>query len=159
MGYGFPAAIGASMANPGRTVLCVTGDGSFQMCIQELATAIQEKVDVKVVIINNNYLGMVRQWQELFYSRTYSEVGLKWLPDFVKVAEAYGARGLRAGKPEEMRPVLEEGLGTPGLVVMDMIVAQEEGVFPMVPAGAALQEMVIDPPGEGEEEPEPRDLA
>jgi acetolactate synthase-1/2/3 large subunit len=159
MGYGFPAAIGAARANPEATVLCVTGDGSFQMCIQEMATAIQEQVGVKVVIINNNYLGMVRQWQELFYSRTYSEVGMRWLPDFVKLAEAYGAKGLRASKPEEMRPVLEEGLRIPGLVVMDMIVAQEEGVYPMVPAGAALNEMVLDPPGEGEEEPEPRDLA
>ena len=159
MGYGFPAAIGAAKADPGRSVLCVTGDGSFQMCIQEMATAIQEKVDVKVVIINNNYLGMVRQWQELFYSRTYSEVGLEWLPDFVKLAEAYHARGLRATRPEEMRAVLEEGLRAPGLVVMDMIVSQEEGVYPMVPAGASLQEMVLEPADDGSEEPEPRDLA
>ena len=159
MGYGFPAAIGAAKAHPGGTVICVTGDGSFQMCVQEMATAIQEKVNVKVVIINNNYLGMVRQWQELFYSRTYSEVGLEWLPDFVKLAQAYGARGLRATEPEEMRPVLEEGLRTPGLVLLDMIVAQEEGVYPMVPAGASLQEMVLDPPDDGDEEPEPRDLA
>ena len=159
MGYGFPAAIGAAKANPDRTVVCVTGDGSFQMCIQELATAIQEKVDVKVVIVNNNYLGMVRQWQELFYSRTYSEVGLKLMPDFVKVAEAYDAKGLRATKPDELRKVLEEGLNTPGLVIMDMIVSQEESVYPMVPAGASLQEMVLEPPDAGEEEPEPRDLA
>ncbi|HKN47720.1 MAG TPA: biosynthetic-type acetolactate synthase large subunit [Candidatus Polarisedimenticolia bacterium] len=159
MGYGFPAAIGAAKAHPGGTVICVTGDGSFQMCVQEMATAIQEKVNVKVVIINNNYLGMVRQWQELFYSRTYSEVGLEWLPDFVKLAQAYGAKGLRATEPGEMRPVLEEGLRTPGLVLLDMIVAQEEGVYPMVPAGASLQEMVLDPPDDGDEEPEPRDLA
>jgi acetolactate synthase I/II/III large subunit len=159
MGFGFPAAIGAAKANPDRTVVCVTGDGSFQMCIQELATAIQEKVDVKVVIINNNFLGMVRQWQELFYSRIYSEVGLEWLPDFVKVAEAYHARGLRATTPEEMRAVLKEGLATRGLVIMDMIVSQEESVYPMVPAGASLQEMVLEPPHKGEEEPEPRDLA
>ncbi len=159
MGYGFPAAIGAAKAHPGAAVVCVTGDGSFQMCIQEMATAIQETVGVKVVIINNNYLGMVRQWQELFYSRTYSEVGLEWLPDFVKLAEAYHAKGLRAVKPEEVRPVLEEGLRTPGLVIMDMIVSQEESVYPMVPAGASLQEMVLEPPDEGEEEPEPRDLA
>ncbi len=159
MGYGFPAAIGAAKANPGRPVVCVTGDGSFQMCIQELATAIQEKVDVKVVIINNNFLGMVRQWQELFYSRTYSEVGMEWMPDFVKVAEAYHAKGFRATRPSEMTAVLEEGLKTPGLVIMDMIVSQEESVYPMVPAGASLQEMVLEPPDEGEEEPEPRDLA
>ncbi len=159
MGYGFPAAIGAAKAHPDRTVICVTGDGSFQMCIQEMATAIQEKVNVKVVVINNNYLGMVRQWQELFYSRTYSEVGLEWLPDFVKLAEAYHATGLRATRPEEMRPVLVKGLKTPGLVVLDMIVSQEESVYPMVPAGASLQEMVLEPPGDGSEEPEPRDLA
>ncbi|HXH28822.1 MAG TPA: thiamine pyrophosphate-dependent enzyme, partial [Candidatus Polarisedimenticolia bacterium] len=159
MGFGFPAAIGAAKANPDRSVLCVTGDGSFQMCIQELATAVQEKVDVKVVIINNNFLGMVRQWQELFYSRIYSEVGMKWMPDFVRVAEAYQARGLRATTPEEMRDVLREGLATPGLVVMDMIVSQEESVYPMVPAGASLQEMVLEPPHAGEDEPEPRDLA
>jgi acetolactate synthase-1/2/3 large subunit len=145
------------------------------MCIQELATAVQEGVNVKVVIINdtavqegvnvkvviinNNYLGMVRQWQELFYSRTYSEVGLEHMPDFVKVAEAYHAKGFRATKPVEMRAVLEQGLKTPGLVVLDMIVAQEESVYPIVPAGASLQEMVLDPPGEEEEEPEPRELA
>ena len=159
MGYGFPAAIGAAKAHPGGRVVCVTGDGSFQMCIQEMATAVQEKVDVKVVIINNNYLGMVRQWQELFYSRTYSEVGMEWLPDFVKIAEAYHARGLRATKPEEVRPVLEEGLNAQGLVILDMIVSQEESVYPMVPAGASLQEMVLEPPDDGAEEPEPRDLA
>ena len=159
MGYGFPAAIGAAKAHPDRTVVCVTGDGSFQMCIQEMATAVQEKVNVKVVVINNNYLGMVRQWQELFYSRTYSEVGLEWLPDFVRLAEAYHATGLRASKPEELRPVLEKGLSAPGLVVMDMIVSQEESVYPMVPAGASLREMVLDPPDDPSEEPEPRDLA
>jgi acetolactate synthase-1/2/3 large subunit len=159
MGYGFPAAIGAAKAHPGRPVVCVTGDGSFQMCIQEMATAVQEKVDVKVVVINNNYLGMVRQWQELFYSRTYSEVGMEWLPDFVKLAEAYHAKGLRATTPAELRPVLEQGLQTPGLVVLDMIVSQEESVYPMVPAGASLQEMVLEPPDDGSEDPEPRDLA
>jgi acetolactate synthase-1/2/3 large subunit len=159
MGYGFPAAIGAARAHPDRTVICVTGDGSFQMCIQELSTAIQEKVNVKVVIINNKYLGMVRQWQELFYDRTYSEVGLEWMPDFVKLAEAYHAKGFRATKPAEMRGVLEQGLKTPGLVILDMVVSEEESVYPMVPAGASLQEMVLEPPEEGEEEPEPRDLA
>ncbi len=159
MGYGFPAAIGAAKAHPDRTVVCVTGDGSFQMCIQEMATAVQEKVNVKVVVINNNYLGMVRQWQELFYSRTYSEVGLEWLPDFVRLAEAYHATGLRASKPEELRPVLEKGLGAPGPVVMDMIVSQEESVYPMVPAGASLREMVLEPPDDPAEGPEPRDLA
>ncbi|MEK7799913.1 MAG: biosynthetic-type acetolactate synthase large subunit, partial [Acidobacteriota bacterium] len=153
MGYGFPAAIGAAKAHPDRMVICVTGDGSFQMCIQEMATAVQEKVNVKVIVINNNFLGMVRQWQELFYSRNYSEVGLERLPDFVKLAEAYHATGLRATRPEELRPVLEKGLNTPGLVVLDMIVAREESVYPMVPAGASLQEMVLEPPVDGSEEP------
>ncbi|HYS78481.1 MAG TPA: thiamine pyrophosphate-dependent enzyme, partial [Candidatus Dormibacteraeota bacterium] len=98
-------------------------------------------------------------WQELFYSRTYSEVGLEWLPDFVRLAEAYHATGLRASKPEELRPVLEKGLGAPGPVVMDMIVSQEESVYPMVPAGASLREMVLEPPDDPAEGPEPRDLA
>jgi len=102
---------------------------------------------------------MVRQWQELFYSRTYSEVGLEWLPNFVRLAEAYHATGLRASRPEDVRPVLEKGLASPGLVVMDMIVSQEESVYPMVPAGASLQEMVLEPPVDPDEEPEPRDLA
>ncbi len=157
MGYGLPAAMGAAMGNPDRRVICITGDGSFQMCIQELATCVHENLDVKVVIMNNNFLGMVRQWQELFYSRRYSEVGMKYFPDFVKIADAYGATGLRAEKPEDLRAVLEQGLNTPGTVVMDVIVSKEANVYPMIPAGAAHYEIVLEP--DDEETHEPRELA
>jgi acetolactate synthase-1/2/3 large subunit len=158
MGYGLPAAMGAAFANPHRTVLLVTGDGSFQMTLQELATCVAENLDLKVVVMNNGCLGMVRQWQELFYSRRYSEVGMKFFPDFVKLAEAYGAKGLRATKPEELSAVLEEGFATRGVVVMDVIVSEEENVYPMIPAGAAHYEIVMAPDAEAAP-PEPRDLA
>jgi acetolactate synthase-1/2/3 large subunit len=158
MGYGLPAAMGAAFANPHRTVLLITGDGSFQMTLQELATCVAENLDVKVVIMNNGCLGMVRQWQELFYSRRYSEVGMKFFPDFVKLAEAYGAKGLRATKPEDLSAVLEEGFATRGVVVMDVIVSEEENVYPMIPAGAAHYEIVMAPDAEAAP-PEPRDLA
>ena len=158
MGYGLPAAMGAAFANPHRTVLLVTGDGSFQMTLQELATCVAENLDVKVVVMNNGCLGMVRQWQELFYSRRYSEVGMKFFPDFVKLAEAYGAKGLRATKPEELSAVLEEGFATRGVVVMDVIVSEEENVYPMIPAGAAHYEIVMAPDADAAP-PEPRDLA
>lgn len=158
MGYGLPSAMGAAMAHPGEKVLCISGDGSFQMCIQELATCVHENLDVKVIILNNNFLGMVRQWQELFYSRRYSEVGMKYFPDFVKIADAYGATGLRAEKPEEVRAVLEKGINTPGTVVMDIIVSKEANVYPMIPAGAAHYEIVLEPEDDGKE-PEPRELA
>ena len=158
MGYGLPAAMGAAMGNPDRQVICITGDGSFQMCIQELATCVHEGLDVKVVIMNNNFLGMVRQWQELFYSRRYSEVGMKYFPDFVKIAEAYGATGLRAEKPEELRALLEKGFSTKGVVVMDITVSKEANVYPMIPAGAAHYELVMEPEV-GVPEPEPRELA
>jgi acetolactate synthase-1/2/3 large subunit len=157
MGFGLPAAMGAATADSSQPVLCITGDGSFQMCIQELATCVHENLNVKVIIMNNNYLGMVRQWQELFYSRRYSEVGMKYFPDFVKIAEAYGATGLRAEKPEELRATLEKGLATPGVVVMDIVVTKEANVYPMMPAGAAHYEIVMDP--DGEETHEPRELA
>jgi acetolactate synthase I/II/III large subunit len=159
MGYGLPAAMGAAMGHPGETVLCVSGDGSFQMCIQELATCVHEGLNVKIILLNNNFLGMVRQWQELFYSRRYSEVGMKYFPDFVKIAEAYGATGLRAEKPSEVRAVLEKGLATPGTVVMDVIVSKEANVYPMMPAGKAHNEIVEEPLDPDEPTPEPRELA
>ncbi len=143
MGFGFPAALGAQIAFPDRQVIAFVGDGGFQMTSQELATAMQYKTDVKVVIMNNNYLGMVRQWQELFYDRAYSHVQMGWTPDFVKLAEAYGAVGLRATRPDQLRSVLERGLSTPGVVVMDILVSEEENVYPMVPAGAGLKDMVL----------------
>jgi len=143
MGFGLPAAIGAQMACPDRLVVDVAGDGSIQMNIQELATAVQYRLPVKVVILNNRFLGMVRQWQELFYERRYSATDIEHAPDFARVADAYGALGLKATKPEEVDSVLEEGLKSPGPAMMDFWVAREEGVYPMVPAGAALTEMLL----------------
>ena len=143
MGFGLPAAIGAQLAFPDRQVIAFVGDGGFQMTAQELSTAVQYGTNTKVVVMNNNHLGMVRQWQEVFYERRYSEVAMDGAPDFVKLAEAYGARGLRAKHPSELRAVLEDGLNTPGVAVIDVAVTQEENVFPMVPPGAGLKEMVL----------------
>ncbi len=143
MGFGFPAALGAQIAFPEKQVVAFVGDGGFQMTAQELSTAVQCKANVKVIIMNNNFLGMVRQWQELFYNGAYSSVAMECQPDFVQLARAYGATGLRATKPEELRAVLEQGLATPGPVVIDVVVAEEENVYPMVPAGAGLNEMVL----------------
>ncbi len=143
MGYGFPAAIGAQMANPDKLVLDIAGDGSIQMNIQEMATAMDQRLPIKVIILNNGYLGMVRQWQELFYDRRYSAVQFATIPDFVKLAEAYGAVGFRATKPEEVEPTLKKALETNNLVLVDIHIAPEEGVFPMVPAGRATTEMIL----------------
>jgi acetolactate synthase-1/2/3 large subunit len=146
MGYGFPAAIGAQLARPDYLVIDIAGDGSIQMNIQELATAVQYKIPVKILILNNGFLGMVRQWQELFYDKRYSHTDMTHAPDFVKVAEAYGLTGLRATKPEEVETVLRKGLETPGPVVMDFVVSREECVYPMVSPGASINEMKL---GEG----------
>ena len=143
MGFGFPAAIGAQIARPDKTVVDVAGDGSIQMNIQEMATAVQYHLPVKIVILNNGYLGMVRQWQELFYDKRYASTCMDCGPDFIKLAEAYGALGLRATKPEEVIPVLEKGLSSPNTVIMDFVVAKEECVYPMVPAGAPITEMLL----------------
>ena len=141
MGFGLPAAIGAQVACPDRLVVDVAGDGSLQMNIQELGTIAHYGLPVKVVILNNLYLGMIRQWQELFYGRRYSQCDMPQSPDFVKLAEAYGIRGLRAVKPAEVKRVLKEGLETPGPVVMDFHVEPEENVFPMVKPGTPLTQM------------------
>ncbi len=143
MGYGLPAAIGAKIAFPDKTVIDVAGDGSIQMNIQELATAKQYGAKVKVAILNNNYLGMVRQWQELFYNRRYSATVMEVTPDFVELAKAYGAVGLRATKKDEVEPVIKEALATDNVVIMDFSINREEGVFPMVPAGKATTEMLL----------------
>ncbi len=143
MGFGFPAAIGAQVACPNKLVVDVAGDGSFQMNIQELATVVQYKLPVKVVILNNRYLGMVRQWQQLFYEKRYAATDLECAPDFAKVAEAYGALGLKATKPKDVVSVLKQGLGSPGPAIMDFWVAREECVYPMVPAGASITEMLL----------------
>jgi acetolactate synthase-1/2/3 large subunit len=143
MGFGLPAAIGAQVAYPDATVVDIAGDSSIQMNIQEMATAVQSSLPVKIVILNNGYMGMVRQWQELFYGKRYVSTCMDCAPDFVKLAEAYGAVGLRATKPEEVESVLAEGLKIPGPVIMDFVVEKEEGVYPMVPAGAAITDMLL----------------
>lgn len=144
MGYGFPAAIGAQIARPDATVIDIAGDGSIQMNIQELATAVQFRIPVKVAILNNRFLGMVRQWQELFYGKRYSMTCLHCHPDFVKLAEAYGGIGFRAEKPSEVEPVIKSALKIKDKpVLMDFLVDREEGVYPMVPAGAPLREMLL----------------
>ena len=143
MGYGFPAAIGAQLAAPDKVVIDIAGDGSIQMNIQELATARHNKLPVKIAILNNSFLGMVRQWQELFYDKKYSSTPLETAPDFVLLAEAYGAVGLRATKPSEVEPVIKEALATDNTVIMDFVISREEGVYPMVPAGKATTEMLL----------------
>ena len=143
MGFGVPAAIGAQLALGDQTVVAVVGDGGFQMTNQELATAMQYHLPIKVLIMNNGYLGMVRQWQEMFYDRAYSEVDLSVSPDFVKLAEAYGAFGVRATRPEELSDVLVAGLSHPGVAVMDIVVSKEENVFPIVPAGGNSRDMIV----------------
>ncbi len=141
MGYGFPAGMGAKAGKPDEAVIVISGDGSFQMNIQELATAVANNIHVKIAILNNSCLGMVRQWQELFYKKRYSHTRLQ-NPDFVKIAEAYGAVGIRIAKKEEVRPAIEKALHTKNVVVMNFIIEEEENVFPMVPAGKALDQMI-----------------
>ncbi len=143
MGYGLPAALGAQAAFPERQVIDVSGDGSFQMNSQELATLVQYRLPVKIAILNNNFLGMVRQWQQLFFDKRYSQTCMELPIDFVKLAEAYGATGLRATTPDEVDDVIRKALETPGPVIMEFKVAREENVMPMVPAGAGLNEMVL----------------
>ena len=143
MGYGFPASIGAQFAFPDKKVIAVAGDGSLQMNIQELATVVANKLPIKVVILNNRYLGMVRQWQELFYNNNYSSTNMEAQPDFVKLAEAYGAEGYRIEKAEDMRAVLEKALASPNPAFIDVVVEREENVYPIVPVGAALDEMLL----------------
>ena len=143
MGFGFPAAIGAQMAHPDKIVFDIAGDGSIQMNIQELATAVQYNLPVKIAIINNNFLGMIRQWQELFYHKRYSFSEMNVNPDFVKLAEAYGAVGLRAKDPDDVVPVIEKALSIKKPVIMDFIVDREESVYPMVAPGSPITGMLL----------------
>ncbi len=131
------------MAFPDRQVIDISGDGSFQMNSQELATLVQYRLPVKIAILNNNFLGMVRQWQQMFFNQRYSQTCMELPIDFVKLAEAYGAAGFRATSPGEVEGVVSEALKTPGPVIMEFKVAREENVMPMVPAGAGLNEMVL----------------
>jgi len=142
MGFGLPAAIGAQLGRPDKIVFDIAGDGSILMNSQELATAVHYQVPVKVAILNNQFLGMVRQWQEIFNDRRYSSTDLTSAPDFVKLAEAYGLVGIRATRPEEVRPALEKAINTPGPVIIDFWVEREENVFPMVPPGGAINAML-----------------
>ena len=142
MGFGFPASIGAQIGNPGRLVINIAGDGSFQMNIQELGTAVANNIPVKVVILNNFYLGMVRQWQEFFFNRRYSATVLEKNPDFVKIAEAYGAKGFKITDAKDLRSTLQEAFSAPGPVVVDCHIDREENVIPMVPAGGPINKMI-----------------
>ena len=144
MGFGLPAAMGAQMVNPGATVACVTGEASIQMCIQELSTCKQYKLPIKLVNLNNRYLGMVRQWQEFFYGNRYAESYVDALPDFVKLAEAYGHVGMKIEKPGDVEGALREAFKLKDrLVFLDFITDQTENVFPMVPGGKGLTEMIL----------------
>jgi acetolactate synthase-1/2/3 large subunit len=143
MGYGFPAALGAKIAFPHKQVIAFVGDGGFQMTMQELATAVQYHANLKIIVMNNGFLGMVRQWQEVFYDKNYSEVDMQFQPDFVKLAESFGAVGLRCNHPSQLTEVLEKGFAIDGVVVFDIVVSQEDNVYPMVPAGAGLKEMIL----------------
>ncbi len=143
MGYGLPAAMGAQAAYPGRQVITICGDGGVQMNIQEMATLVQNKLPVKIVILNNNFLGMVRQWQELFFDKRYSQTCMELPIDYIKLADAYGAKGFLATKPEEVESVIQQGFAVDGPVIMEFKIAREEKVLPMVPAGASLNEMVL----------------
>ncbi len=143
MGYGLPAGIGAHFAAPDRPVVVISGDGSIQMNIQELSAAVQYHVPVKVVILNNHYLGMVRQWQEKFYEERYSHSYMDAMPDFVKLAEAYGAKGFRAEKSSELSATLRAAFAEAGPVLVEVVIPKSEGVFPMVPAGSAMHEMLF----------------
>jgi acetolactate synthase-1/2/3 large subunit len=161
MGYGFPAAIGAQVAFPDRIIFDIAGDGSIQMKIQELATAVLNELPVNIAILNNGYLGMVRQWQELFFDKTYAFSCLNqrpscprrcnspdngcppYVPDFVKLAEAYGAMGIRVERPDDVEAAIREAIHSPKTVILEFIVAREENVYPMVPAGAGINEIMI----------------
>jgi len=141
MGYGFPAAIGAKVGNPEKIVFDIAGDGSIQMNIQELATCVSYGINVKVAILNNNYLGMVRQWQQLFYKRRYSYTFLK-NPDFVKLAQSYGAVGIVVEHEKDIKKAIKQALEIDKPVIIDFHVEEEENVFPMVPAGEAINRMI-----------------
>ncbi len=143
MGYGFPAAIGAQVANPDKLVIDIAGDGSIQMNIQEMATVVQYNLPVKIVILNNSYLGMVRQWQQLFFNRNYSQTKMVTQPDFVKLADAYGAKGYMIDKKEDVEPILKEAFEIPKPVIIDIKVEPEENVYPMVPAGEPINKMLL----------------
>jgi acetolactate synthase-1/2/3 large subunit len=144
MGFGLPAAMGAKVGRPDNTVWCIDGDGSFQMNAQELATLVQDNIGVKIAILNNGYLGMVRQWQELFYGKRYIATPLS-CPDFVKLAEAFCIPALRVTRREEVMPSMEQAMACEGPFLIDFMIEPEENVFPMVPPGASVSEFIEHP--------------
>jgi acetolactate synthase-1/2/3 large subunit len=147
MGFGFPAAIGAQFAHPEKTVIAIVGDGGFQMTLSELATAFIHKLPIKIMIINNHYLGMVRQWQNLFYDNRLSGVDMEGNPDFVKLAQSYGIKGFRIRRSADVRRIIATALEyNEGPCIIDIEVEKEDNVFPMIPAGASLSEMILEPP-------------
>jgi acetolactate synthase-1/2/3 large subunit len=135
--------MGAQKAFPEKLVINIAGDGSIQMCIQEMATVVCNNLPVKIVILNNGYLGMVRQWQELFYKKNYCQTCMDAQPDFVRLAEAYGAEGYRITETKDVEPVLREAFASDKPAIVDVRVEKEENVYPMVPAGASLTEMLL----------------
>jgi acetolactate synthase I/II/III large subunit len=146
MGFGLPAAIGAQMAHPGKLVFALVGDGGFQMSVPELSTIVNQGLPIKIIIMNNGYLGMVRQWQELFYNNRLSAVTLEAFPDAQMLAAAYGFKGRTIERPDELAPALDEAVREPGPYLLNVKVTPFECVYPMVPAGAAINEMVLAPP-------------
>jgi len=154
MGFGLPAAIGAQFARPDKTVVAIVGDGGFQMTLSELATAVIHKLPIKIMIINNHYLGMVRQWQNLFYENRLSGVGLEGNPNFVKLAESYGMKGFRIRRSADVRRIIGNALAyDEGPCLVDVEVEKEDNVFPMIPAGASLKDMILEPPRRKLEKP------
>jgi acetolactate synthase-1/2/3 large subunit len=143
MGYGVPAAVGAQIADPEALVICVSGDASFMMNMQELATIKQYKLPVKIIILNNRYMGMVRQWQELVYEKRESQSYMESLPDFMKLAESFGIKGIECDKPDQLDAKIAEMINHPGPVLFNCLVAKSENVFPMIPAGSAHNEILL----------------
>jgi acetolactate synthase-1/2/3 large subunit len=146
MGFGMPSAIGAQMANPDKLVFAIAGDGGFQMSLPELATLVNYDLSVKMIVMNNGYLGMVRQWQELFYNNRLSGVELTTFPNCELLAAAYGMKGRIVRTPEELPDALRDAVNSPGPYLLDVRVSSFENVYPMVPAGSAINEMVLTPP-------------
>ena len=151
MGYGLPAAIGVQVAHPGKLVIDIAGEASVLMTIQEMSTAVQYRLPIKIFILNNRYMGMVRQWQELLHDKNYSESYSEALPDFVKLAEAYGCVGIRASKPSELDEKIKEMIDIDKPVIFDCMVDKEENCYPMIPSGKPHNQMLLGPQDEKEE--------
>ena len=145
MGFGFPAAMGAKFAKPDDLVIAVCGDGSFQMNFQELATAVENDMDLKIIVFNNQHHGMVRQWQTMFFESNYSASKFEVLRDFVKLAKAFGAKGIKATRPDQVEATLKEGINTEGVVLMEIVVDPTEMVYPMIAPGGAMNDMIMQP--------------